>query len=303
MTSTERIAIGAAALLGVVACAGAAGPAAASHAATPAADATGAAECTLRVPTPDDAERAEPGDVVCFTADLADERLVITHGGTAERPITYAGDGAAVDGITIEADHVVVEGYRAERPEAPGVVMEGDGITLRGVTVTSPEGGDGDGIRFFGDELRILDNVVTDTENTEGRHADCMQTYSDDSPPSRNVLIEGNRCEGVDNMGLMAEGPNDGEGDGEGTTSDFVIRDNWFETLDASQALMFEDVQNVTITGNTFAAPTHHAIGLAIGSTGAHVGENEYDPGIGYEVGIDESSLPGYEGPEPGGEP
>ncbi len=299
MISTERIAIGAAALLAVVAGSGAAN----ASDPTDASDPTAATERTLSVPTPDDAEAAEPGDVVCFTDDLADERLVITHGGTAEQPITYAGDGAEVDGITIEADHVVVEGYVAERPEAPGVEMEGDDITLRDTIVTSPEGGDGDGIRFFGDDLHILDNTISGTDNSSGAHADCMQTYSDDSPPSQNVLIEGNRCENVDNMGLMAEGPNDGEGDGEGTTSDFTIRDNWFETLDASQALMFEDVQNVTITGNTFAAPTHHAIGLAIGSTGAHVGDNEYDPGIGYEVGIDESSLPGYEGPEPGGEP
>jgi hypothetical protein len=66
---------------------------------------------------------------------------------------------------------------------------------------------------------------------------------------------------------------------------------------------MFEDVQNATITGNIFAAAPHHAIGLAIGSTGAHVSSNDVSPRIRYEVGIDESSLPGYEGPEPGGAP
>lgn len=51
------------------------------------------------------------------------------------------------------------------------------------------------------------------------------------------------------------------------------------------------------------AGATHHAIGLAIGSTGATVSGNKLNPEIGYEVGIDESSMDGYEGPEPGGEP
>ncbi|MET7765754.1 hypothetical protein ABZS71_28455 [Streptomyces sp. NPDC005393] len=103
----------------------------------------------------------------------------------------------------------------------------------------------------------------------------------------------------------MAEGPHDsvGESDGRGATSAFVINDNSCETLRASQALMFEDVQNATITGNTFATPTDHAIGLADHSTGAHVGGNTLHSGIGYEVGIDASSRAGYEGPEPGGEP
>ncbi|MEU8828468.1 right-handed parallel beta-helix repeat-containing protein [Streptomyces sp. NPDC048636] len=267
---------------------------------------TGAAQCTRYATGPRDAARsARPGDVVCFDGDLSRRRLVITRGGTAREPVTYSGGGAAVHGITVEADHVVVEGFRADRPAAPGVELTGDHLTLRDTTVIAPRGGDGDGIRFFGDHIRLLDNTVRDTGNSDGRHADCMQTFASDTPTSHHVRIEGNRCERVDNMCLMAEGPDDsdGEGDGRGTTSGFVIKDNHCETLRAAQALMFEDVQDVTITGNTFAAPTHHAIGLADHSTGAHVGHNTLDPGIGYEVGIDASSRPGYEGPEPGGAP
>ncbi|MFE9005973.1 hypothetical protein ACFYOY_28195 [Streptomyces sp. NPDC007875] len=118
--------------------------------------------------------------------------------------------------------------------------------------------------------------------------------------PGDTVCFENNRCEKVDNMCVMAEGPNDGEGDGRGTTSDFTIRGNHCETLRASQALMFEDVQNATITGNEFAAPTDHAIGLARHSTGARVDGNTLHSGIRYEVGIDDSSRAGYRGPEPG---
>ncbi|MGW7750048.1 right-handed parallel beta-helix repeat-containing protein [Streptomyces violaceusniger] len=264
----------------------------------------GAAPCTLHAATPREAaRRAKPGDTVCFDGDLSRQRLVITRGGSRDHPITYAGGGDAVDGITIEADDVIVEGFRSVRPEAPGIELTGHRVTVRNNTVIGPRGGDGDGIRFFGDDLTIAHNTVRDTDNSHGRHADCMQTFASDTPPSHRVRIENNRCEKVDNMCLMAEGPNDGEGDGRGTTSDFTIRGNHCETLRASQALMFEDVRNATITGNVFAAPTDHAIGLAYHSTGARVDGNTLHSGIRYEVGIDNSSRAGYRGPEPGGPP
>ncbi|MFF4607563.1 right-handed parallel beta-helix repeat-containing protein [Streptomyces sp. NPDC001339] len=232
----------------------------------------------------------------------ASTRLVITKGGTADRPAVYRGHGDAVDGITVEADHVVVEGYTVDTPKAPGVEITGDDITIRNNTVTRPHGGDGDGLRFFGTDLKILHNTIRGASNSYG-HADCMQTFASDTPPSRGVLIEGNRCEDIDNMCLMAEGPNDGEGDGHGHTSGFTVRNNYCETLKASQTLMFEDVQNTTITDNIFAAAPDHAIGLAIHSTDAHISGNKVSPHIRYEVGIDTSSLPGYVGPEPGGAP
>lgn len=124
-----------------------------------------------------------------------------------------------------------------------------------------------------------------------------------DTPPSQRVLIQGNRCEQIDNMCLMAEGPNDGEGDGEGTSSDFTLKESFCQTLDACQALMIEDIQSLVVEGNTFAAAPDKAIGLAIGSTGAHIGENPVSKDIECYVGIDDSSRKGYEGPEPECEP
>ncbi|WP_067135177.1 right-handed parallel beta-helix repeat-containing protein [Streptomyces yokosukanensis] len=245
---------------------------------------------------------AHPHPRAIHGGTAAHPRLVVTHGGTAAHPAVYDGHGRTVAGITVEANHVIVEDYRVTRPEAPGIEITGRDITVRRNTVTSPHGGDGDGMRFFGDDLKIQRNTVRGTSNRYG-HADCMQTFASDTPPSRHVLIEGNRCEHVDNMCVMAEGPDDGEGDGHGHTSDFLVRDNYCETRKASQALMFEDVQHVTIVGNTFAAPTDHAVGLAIHSTGAHVCGNRTNSRVRYEVGIDASSRPGYRGPKPGGAP
>ena len=103
-------------------------------------------------------------------------------------------------------------------------------------------------------------------------------------------------------MCLMAEGPNDGEGDGKGTTSNFTITNNYCETLKASQNIMIEDIPNCVITGNTFAGSSEKAIGLDLKSTGAKVSGNTLS-GPKFEVGMDSTSKPGYQGPEPQGGP
>ncbi|MGW6279779.1 right-handed parallel beta-helix repeat-containing protein [Kribbella sp. NPDC055071] len=227
-------------------------------------------------------------------------RLEITRGGTPTKPLVYDGHGKAVDGITVDASNVVVQNYKIDKAEAPSVEVTGNHITVQKLTITNPKGGDGDGLRFFGNDLKILDNTISGARNTDDRHADCMQTFADDTPPSQRVLIEGNRCEKIDNMCLMAEGPNDGEGDGHGHSNNFTFRNNYCETLDASQALMIEDIQHLTVTGNTFAAAPDKAIGLAIHSTDAHITKNKLSTTIECYVGIDTSSRPGYQGPKPG---
>ncbi|RZS36440.1 parallel beta helix pectate lyase-like protein [Herbihabitans rhizosphaerae] len=230
------------------------------------------------------------------------ERLHITEGGTPDNPKVYDGTGKDVDGITIDADNVIVENFTLAEPKAPGIRAEGNNITLRKNTIDKPVDGDGDGIRFFGKGIRIQQNIVRETSNDHG-HADCMQIYATNTPASEDVLIEGNRCERIDNMCLMAEGPNEGEGNGEGHSHHFTIRNNFCETRKAAQTLMFEDIQHATITGNEFAAAPTKAIGLAIKSTNATVADNKVSPDIEYEVGIDDSSREGYQGPEPGGGP
>ncbi|MGZ0148784.1 hypothetical protein ACXJJ3_17050 [Kribbella sp. WER1] len=237
--------------------------------------------------------------LVPLPAHASADRLEITSGGTAANPKVYDGHGRSVAGITVEADNVVVRNYVLEKPDAPGVEVTGNNITVSHVTITDPQGGDGDGIRFFGNDLKIVGNTIRGTHNTDDRHADCLQTFASDTPPSRRVLIEGNRCEQIDNMCLMAEGPNDGEGDGHGHSDHFVFRNNYCQTLDASQALMIEDIQHLTVTGNTFAARPDKVVGLAINSTNATIGTNKVGPDIDCYVGIDDSSRPGYQGPKP----
>ncbi|MFD2414788.1 hypothetical protein [Amycolatopsis pigmentata] len=229
--------------------------------------------------------------------------MEITKGGTADRPLIYAGHGQQVAGIDVHADNVVVDDYTMNRPAAPGIEIHGNNVTVENSTVTAPQGGDGDGLRFFGNDIRILRNTITDTDNSTGAHADCMQTFAtdDEDVASQHILIDGNRCERIDNMCLMAEGPNSeaGDGSGRGVSRDWTFRDNYCQTRQASQTVMIDDVQYVTLSGNTWAAGPDHAIGLQNHSTNAHVMNNKLDPSIRCEVGIDDSSRKGYQGPAP----
>jgi hypothetical protein len=248
---------------------------------------------------------ASPGDRICITGDLGSIRLEISKGGSEQAPLVIIGNGrVAVKGITVSASNVVVDGFQVLGAEAPGIEITGNNITVRNNTVKHPTGGDFDGLRFFGNNLKILHNTISDITNTGGAHADCMQTFTNGEPSSENVLIDGNRCENIDNQCLMAEGPGDvGDGGGgDGTSANWIWSNN-ICNFGASQGVMIEAVQNVTIRNNLFNGKGDKAIGLDIGSTGAKVSANVVAAGIGHEIGMDETSKKNYQGPTPQGGP
>jgi hypothetical protein len=249
-------------------------------------------------------DAARPGDRICATGN-SPTRLTVSHSGTPAAPILVLGDGkAAVKGLTIKADNVTVGGLNLTGAAAPGVEMTGNGITLVNNTVASPRGGDGDGIRFFGSNLRILHNTISDTRNLNGAHADCMQTFASDSPASQHVLIDSNRCDKIANQCLIAEGPNSSAGDGSGTgkSSDIQFTHNFCDS-NASQAVMIDDVQNVSVTNNQITGGNEKAFAFDNKSTGAKVAGNILGLRIKFEVGMDHTSKLGYLGPLIGGLP
>jgi Right handed beta helix region len=245
-----------------------------------------------------------PGDRICVRGSSTN-RLNVTRSGTEATPIQIVGDGqGTVKGITIKADHVIVRGFNVTDAVAPGVELTGTGITLLNNSITAPRGGDGDGIRFFGTNLKIMHNSVSDVRNLHGAHADCMQTFATKTPTSKDVLIHSNRCEKIDNQCLIAEGPNSsaGDGSGKGQSSDIVFTNNFCDSH-ASQAVMIDDVQNVTVTLNEITGGNRKAFAFDNKSTGAKVSGNRIAQGIGFEVGMDGSSREGYQGPRIGGAP
>lgn len=250
---------------------------------------------------------AAPGDRICLTGDMGDARIELRRSGTPAQPIVVLGGGTTTTaGISVEASNVLVDGVAAKKPKAPGISLSGNNITVQNSTSISPRGGDGDGIRFWGNNIKILHNTIEDTRGTDEKHADCMQTFATDAehPASQNVLIDNNRCADIANMCLIAEGPNSeaGDGSGQGASTNFVFSNNFCDN-GVGQSTLFDDISNVTITGNIIAGNPDKAFSLQNNSTGAKISENRIESDIRYEVGMDDSSRPGYQGPEPGGGP
>ncbi|MGH2811271.1 MAG: right-handed parallel beta-helix repeat-containing protein [Actinomycetota bacterium] len=248
---------------------------------------------------------AAAGERICVTGD-SPNRLEISKGGTEQAPIQVIGNGSTtVKGITVKADNVLVDGFQVLEAQAPAIELTGNNITAQNNSVDHPQGGDGDGIRFFGNNIKILHNAISNTGgDCGGCHADCMQTFTSGQPSSEHVVINGNRCEKIANICLMAEGPGDvGDGGGgDGTSANWELTNNYCE-FGASQGYMIEAVQNVTIRNNQFEGNADKAIGLDIGSTGATVDANVLGNGVKADVGMDSKSRQGYQGPEPQGGP
>jgi hypothetical protein len=244
-----------------------------------------------------------PGDVVCFTDDL-DEPLTITVGGTADAPIVYSGNGGTtVPGIRAEADNIVIQGFVSDGADDTGIWAAGTNVTVQDNTITQVRytSNDVDGIRFFGDGARVLHNVVRDLEGTKDvgdSHVDCMQSFATSRAGSQNVVIQGNRCEGIRAQCLMAEGPNVADGSGAGVSRNWLFRGNYCDAYAKAQSVAFQDVQNVTIADNEMAGEANKAFALGQGSTGAVVRNNKIGSGYGREVGFDDpSAQEGYQGP------
>ena len=250
-----------------------------------------------------DADDPQPGDVICFTGEL-DEPLEITVGGTSDAPIVYSGGGSAtVPGIDVSADNVVVQGFISSGAESTGIRASGENVTIQDNKITQVryDGEDVDGIRFFGNGAKILRNHVYDLEanEVEDSHVDCMQTFATSGPGSENVVIQGNRCEDIRAQCLMAEGPNDEGGSGEGVSRNWLFEGNYCDANAKAQSVALEDIQNVTIRGNEMVGKATKAFALGKGTTGVVVQDNKIGPDYNREVGFDDpSAQEGYTGPE-----
>ncbi|MBO0882772.1 MAG: hypothetical protein J2P17_21050 [Mycobacterium sp.] len=248
---------------------------------------------------------AGPGNRICIVGDLSNERLVVENSGIESARIEIVGDGrTTVRGITVEANNILISGINAVRPRAPRISLVGNNIILINSTSISPRGGDGDGIRFWGNQITISHDTVRDTLNLYGAHADCMQTFAtdEDRPTSTHVRITHNRCEGIANTCLIAEGPFTSDGIHHGKSEDFLFSDNFCENH-ASEATEIDGIQDVTIAHNQLTGQKDMAFSFQDMATGGHVTDNTIAPEIDHEVGMDNSSKAGYRGPEARGGP
>jgi hypothetical protein len=156
------------------------------------------AGCTLTLTdetgAQDALDKATPGQRLCLTGTyLHGARLELKRSGTREQPIQLESDGATPAGLSITADHVVVEGFN---------VLDGDGITAAGTDiilrnndvrgaaddgircapcVNSQVGGstvvdaDGSGIVVTGQNVTVQNNEVRSSRRRTGTDADGLR--------------------------------------------------------------------------------------------------------------------------------
>lgn len=188
---------------------------------------------------------------------------------------------ARQNGIACICSDSVLESNMVDGSDGTGIWVEGERITVRANTVSSSvsrEASDADGMRFFGNAIRITENIIRDISakgypEDEAPHTDCFQTYDSDAPPTYDVVISNNRCERVDVQCLISTGKYGNPGVPPGARS-IVFADNFCD-VGGSQAVMVEGYPHVEVRGNTITGPNlYRGIYLSNGSTDSAVIDN-----------------------------
>ena len=251
------------------------------------------------------ADDPRPGDVICYRDDL-DDPLEITVGGTPGAPIIYSGTGeTTVPGIRAEADNIIIQGFvsAARKTPASGRPARTSPFrTTRSPRSSTPQN-DLDAIRFFGDGARVLHNYAYDVEGTSDigdSHVDCMQTFATSGPGSSNVVIQGNRCEGIRAQCLMAEGPHDEDGSRKGVSRNWLFEGNYCDAYAAAQSVSRAEHPGRHDHPQRDGRQGQQGVRAGQGGHRGHRGQdNTIGPDYGRAVGFDDpSAQEGYNGPE-----
>lgn len=269
-------------------------------------------------------------DVTMIRSGTAAAPIRLVGDGSTVRDIHVAADYVVVDGFLVaDGDGVLLQGTgltarditvhdtqqggitcapcmdstirsnTVQHVSTVGIWISGQRITVDSNTVsgTVPRGnGDADGMRFFGEGHRITRNTIQDilAGNSESPpHPDCFQTYDSESPPTFDVVIQGNTCRNVDAQCLIATGDRHGNGDAPAGVPSITFLGNTCAP-NGDQAVNLRTWPNVEIRQNTFTGPhLTRAIMIINGSTGCTVVGNTTRDQV-KVVEIDNSSRPGY---------
>ena len=254
---------------------------------------------------------AAPGQRICLTGYMGDTPLELDRSGTAGAPIDVIGDGTVtVKSIIVRADNVIVEGVNATYPagattetvdpETAGISVTGNNVDIRNDTWTSSAGWAAPGIEFWGSHINIQHNTLVQQISPYSSSSACMETSASvaGKPATSHVVIGSNRCDETGGTCLTAYGPAQGRpGTSVGSMSDIAYTNNYCNSQ-GDPAVLLNNVQNSTITGNRFAGPFINAISLQNSSTGAHVNSNSLPGSAMRAVDLNSSSATNYQGPQ-----
>lgn len=207
---------------------------------------------------------------------------------------------ATDDGIACRrCTDATIESNTVWRADGTGLVIDGDRGLVRDNTVNGSvmrTTGDADGIRFFGNRLRLIGNTIKNITASgyppgQSPHADCFQTY--DTHGSRatfDVVIADNVCQNVDVQCLIATG-DDQAVVPDGATTIIFQHNNC--GVSGSPGVLLEHFPNVVIRNNTFSGSQYRAVLVAKGSVGVTVAGNTVHGRIPL-FDVDDESRPGF---------
>ena len=199
--------------------------------------------------------------------------FTISSGGSPGNPVVYDGKGFTSGRITINANYVTVQNYRVNADGQYGIYALGNGNTIQNNEIYNVHApGDLNAITLFGSDCTIAFNKTPRdwiSGDPGDSHTDCIQIWDTTSKiPTSRLLVYGNYFDGrlqsegpPIHQGLMAEGPasTDGGGGGSGPMQDWHVEGNYWRD-DWNQCLKFDDIDNVTITRNTFAGASDRIV-------------------------------------------
>jgi hypothetical protein len=262
---------------------------------------------TVQQPVVLAAEGAQVRSVV-VTADFVVVQGFDVVGGTGivleGRGLVARGNGvreAAQDGISCEevcAD-VLIEGNAVVAADGSGIIVEGQRITVQDNAVSGSvrrDAGDADGIRFFGSDVRLLRNTITDIKDDgygEDRpHTDCFQTYDNSRIPTVGAVITDNVCRNVDHQCLIATAEESGFAGEVGRSHGIEFARNEC-AVNGSQAVLVQWFPDVAVRGNTFEGRNDRAAYFGDGSTDGEFTGNTVPRRV-RPYQLDEESEPGF---------
>ena len=161
-----------------------------------------------------------------------------------------------------------------------GIDITGTRITVHANTISdtvAADGGDADGMRFYGNGHRITNNTVSDI-SAEGYanppHPDCFQTLDNSKPPTFDVVISHNICRNVDAQCLIATGDQDSNSGAPPGIPSIIFETNNCAN-NGAQAVNVRRWPNVVVEHNLFSGPNlTRAVLITEGSTGCTVIDN-----------------------------
>lgn len=191
-----------------------------------------------------------------------------------------------------------IENNTVHHAATNGIDITGQRITVHANTISDTvpvQGGDADGVRFYGNGFRMTDNTISDI-SADGYasppHPDCFQTFDQNRPPTFDVVIANNTCRNVDAQCLIATGDQDSNGGAPAGVTTITFEGNQCAN-NGAQAVNLRRWPRVRILHNTFSGPNLTRSVLIIdGSTDCAVIGNDTTQGR-PTVDIDNSSRPG----------